>query len=105
VSPYIVIVEFRVKPGARRAFRALIDENARSSARLEPGCRRFDVVELGDSDGTIFLYEIYSDRAAFDAHVASAHFKRFDASSAEHVISKTVRTGDLVCEGSASDST
>ena len=41
MGSYVVMVDFRVKPGARAAFRRLLDDNARTSVRLEPGCRRF----------------------------------------------------------------
>jgi quinol monooxygenase YgiN len=40
---------------------------------------------------SVFLYEVYDDRAAFDAHLATAHFKRFDAAVAPMVASKAVR--------------
>ena len=101
MTTFVITVEFRLSPGAMAEFRRLIDENARNSCRLEEGCRRFDVlVPAGQSD-RVLLYEIYDDRAAFDAHLATEHFKRFNAASAPLVIDKTVVTYDLVCEGSA----
>ncbi|MEM7522936.1 MAG: antibiotic biosynthesis monooxygenase [Pseudomonadota bacterium] len=39
----------------------------------------------------MFLYEVYDDAAAFDAHLASDHFKDFDAAVAPMVAAKTVR--------------
>ena len=75
--------------------------NAGASARDEPGCRRFDVVvPLGEAD-RVFLYEIYDDRAAFDAHVKTAHYAAFDEASRPYVASKTVMLGDLVFEPTA----
>lgn len=101
MSAYAIIVEFRLRPGQRAAFRRLIDSNARHSVRDEVGCRRFDVLEpAGDAD-RILLYEIYDDRAAFDAHVESAHFARFDAESSALVTAKSVIECSLVLEGSA----
>lgn len=101
MSGYVVIVDFRLKPGKRAAFRRLIDENARASVREEPGCRRFDVVEPTGEPDRILLYEIYDDRAAFDLHLKAGHFIAFDAASADVVAVKTVTTGALVAEGSA----
>jgi (4S)-4-hydroxy-5-phosphonooxypentane-2,3-dione isomerase len=100
MSGYVVLVDFRLKAGARAAFRELVEANARQSAREEPGCARFDVVAPEGADDSIFLYEIYKDRAAFEAHLRSAHYARFDAASADHVVSKSVRFGERVCEGS-----
>jgi autoinducer 2-degrading protein len=101
MSAYVILVDFRIKPGARDAFRRLIDANARESCRDEPGCRRFDVLELPNDTDRILLYEIYDDRAAFEAHVMSPHFARFDKQSAPFVADKQVTVCNLVCEGSA----
>jgi quinol monooxygenase YgiN len=98
---FVLIVEFRLLPGKREAFRRLIDENARVSATSEPGCRRFDVLEPDGEEDRILLYEIYDDRAAVDAHIDSAHYRKFDKASASLVAKKTVTMCDLVCEGSA----
>ena len=42
--------------------------------RTEPGCVTFDVNRGLDDDHDFVLYEVYRDREAFDAHVASEHF-------------------------------
>jgi quinol monooxygenase YgiN len=101
MSRYVVIVDFYLRPGALASFRTLVDLNARLSAHDEPGCERFDVVEPSGETDRILLYEIYADRAAFDAHMKTQHFLAFDAESAALVVSKLVTTGNLVCEGSA----
>ncbi len=103
MKPFVITVEFRVKPNAMQAFRKLIDENARQSCRSEPGCRRFDVLAPATDAGGIFLYEIYDDRAAFDAHMKTAHFKEFNEKSADLVLEKRVLEYNLVCEGSQAD--
>jgi quinol monooxygenase YgiN len=100
MSGYTIIVDFRLKPGTRREFRRLIDVNAKLSATREPGCRRFDVLEPVGEDDRIVLYEIYSDRAAFDAHTKTEHFAHFDVESAGLVTSKHVVACELALEGS-----
>ena len=97
---FVIVVEFMIKPGAMAAFRRLIDDNARASVRDEPGCRRFDVLADRKDAGRILLYEIYDDRAAFDAHLKTTHFATFNSESAPLVADKTVWEYDLVCEGS-----
>ena len=79
----------------------MVDINARQSAQMEPGCRRFDVIEPDGAADAILLYEIYRDRTDFDAHMRSEHYARFDAASAGLVVSKSVHFGALVCEGSS----
>jgi quinol monooxygenase YgiN len=46
------------------------------------------------------LYEIYDDRAAFEAHLKTAHFASFNRASEPLVADKTVVEYALVCEGS-----
>ena len=102
MTGFAIIVDFRLKPGSRSAFRRLIDTNARTSAQVERGCRRFDVVEPRDEADRVLLYEIYDDDVAFEAHVKSAHYVQFDAESAPLIVDKSVIRCDLVCEGTAS---
>jgi quinol monooxygenase YgiN len=70
---YVITVLFETSAPER--FREAIEANAAVS-RQEPGCRRFDVC-YADGGTKVFLYEIYDDEAAFDAHLASPHFKTF----------------------------
>lgn len=90
---YAVTVLLHVKPGMMQAFMPLMVKNARTSREAEPGCQMFDVCR---DDDAVFLYEIYDDRAAFDAHLASDHFRAFDAAVAELVESKQVQLFDEV---------
>jgi len=44
----------------------------------------------------IFLYEIYDDHAAFEAHLASPHFHRFEVEAADMIAEKQVQFFDEV---------
>ena len=101
MNGYVIIVDFRLKPGTQEAFRTLIDENATMSCATEAGCRRFDVIVPKNEKNRVVLYEIYDDRAAFEEHIKTVHFKSFDAASKGLVSEKIVSEYDLVCEGSA----
>lgn len=90
---FAVTVLFEIDAGQRDAFLAHMIENARTSRETEAGCQQFDVCQ--DSD-KVFLYEVYDDRAAFDAHLASEHFKDFNAAVATMVLSKDVQTYERV---------
>ena len=95
---YVIVVDFKIKPERLKEFMPLMLENARASRETEPGCRVFDVCVDPKDRTSVFLYEVSDDRAAFDAHLAAAHFKKFDASVAPMVASKAVRA--LQREGS-----
>jgi (4S)-4-hydroxy-5-phosphonooxypentane-2,3-dione isomerase len=96
---FVVVVVFQLKPGARPEFRRLIDANADASVRDEPGCLQFDVLEPEEEDDRVLLYEIYSDKAAFDAHLQTEHFKVFNSDSAALCFQKSVTRCDLVFSG------
>lgn len=89
---YVVTVEFVVIAGRGQDFLQAMVANARTSREVEPGCRQFDVCVDPDDPLRVFLYERYADRAAFEAHLASAHFRTFDIRVAGWVASKVVRT-------------
>lgn len=93
---YVVTVDFLIHPAHREAFEQAMLENARASKRDEPGCRQFDVCRDPARPDAIFLYELYDDRAAFDAHRSTPHFKRFDAKVADWVAHKAVRTYERI---------
>ena len=91
-AAFAITVAFELLEGAFPEFHRLVAENAALSVKLEPDCLRFDVLTPTDAAGSthVFLYEIYKDRAAFDLHLASDHFRHFDQRSRDLVISKTV---------------
>ena len=95
---YAVVVTFVVMPEHRAAFRDAISENAAASLRLEPGCSVFDVCE-GADEAEIFLYEVYDSEAAFREHLATEHFRRFDALVAPWVHEKRVLTYPRLAQG------
>ena len=88
---YVIIVDFEIKPDHLADFLPLMQENAAMSVRDEPGCHQFDVCRDPDAPHRIFLYETYDDRAAFEAHLASSHFGKFDTATTEMIVSKEVR--------------
>lgn len=90
--PYAVVVLFTIKPDALEDFIPLMRANAQTSLLEEVGCQQFDVATDPARPNEVFLYEVYSDRAAFEAHLASAHFKKFDLAVTDMIAAKDVRT-------------
>ena len=92
---YMVTVTFDVDPARLDDFMPAVRANAKTSVAVEPGCRRFDVCQDAERPTRVFLYELYDDRAAFDAHLASARFKAFDGAVADMLCGKAVETWRL----------
>ena len=87
---FVVTVAFSHPEAARARFLELVAANAARSLADEPGCRRFDVCL--DAGGDVFLYELYDDAAAFEAHRAMPHYRDFIAASAPLGGAKRVAT-------------
>jgi quinol monooxygenase YgiN len=87
---YAVTVTFRLHPGRMEEFLKPMLTNARASLRDEPGCRRFDVLTDPGRPDEVFLYEIYDNAAAFDAHRATPHYAAFEPAVAGMVADKIV---------------
>lgn len=98
MAKFTILVRFRIADGEMASFLPLMIDNAEASRRDEPGCERFDVLQPQADRDTILLYEIYTDRAAFDAHCTSPHFKHFDAATKTMVAEKEVTVLDLLAE-------
>ena len=86
-------------PGKAAAFLAALGENAATSLRDEPDCLRFDVCRDPDDPAAFFLYEVYTDPAAFDVHLAAPHFAAFSKLVADWTVEKSVKTYMLDPDG------
>lgn len=87
---YVVTVEFILKSDHAAAFKTRVLQQAADSLSKERGCQVFDVcIDPGRAE-RIFLYEVYDDESAFKAHLASEHFRSFDADTSDWVSSKRV---------------
>jgi (4S)-4-hydroxy-5-phosphonooxypentane-2,3-dione isomerase len=87
---FVILVEFRVKPGMVGRFVEVVTPNAKASVRDEPGCRRFDILLPQEQADCVWLYEIYDDEDAFAAHLATPHYAQFKAASEPIVERQTV---------------
>ena len=96
--PFAVVVTFQIEPACYMEFMPLMLSNARASLTQEKGCLQFDVATDPARPNEVFLYEIYTDRAAFDLHLASAHFRSFDRGAADMILSKSVKTFESVVQ-------
>ena len=87
-SAYINAVELDIVPAEFEKFKAAIRENSAASVK-EPGCRQFDVLFEESNPHHVFLYEVYDDAAALEAHRGTPHFKKYWEAT-KHMIAKRV---------------
>ncbi|PLW78584.1 putative quinol monooxygenase [Cohaesibacter celericrescens] len=89
---FVVCVTFSIIPEHIRGFRTLVLEQARNTLSTEVDCHQFDVCVNVNEPEKVFLYELYTNPAAFDYHLKTGHFMAFNKTTEMMVLSKTVNT-------------
>ncbi len=80
---YIIVAAIQIKEGFKEQYINGITENARGAVNDEPGCMRFDVIQDASDSNRIWVYEVYRDEEAFQAHTQAPHFLKFREASAD----------------------
>jgi autoinducer 2-degrading protein len=96
---YVNAVDLDIVPAERDNYLAAITENGMAAGK-EPGCRRFDILNLASDPNHFFLYEVYENEAAFQAHRASEHFKKYAATTAKMVAKRESRPMSVIASNS-----
>ncbi len=75
---FVVLPSFTVSAANLDAFLDAAHADAAQSVATEPGCLQFDVViDRSAQPAKVMFYEVYTDRAAFDAHLETPHLAAF----------------------------
>jgi quinol monooxygenase YgiN len=77
VSAHALVVEIRAHPGQKAALLARLRQHRDNVLAKEPGCQYFDLLEVEGDEDTLFLYEVYEDAAALEAHAQTEHFQAY----------------------------
>ena len=75
---FVITVKFLIHEEFIEKFTQRILQQARDSLELEKECHEFDVCHDLNDATVVFLYEIYTDKDAFDVHLNSEHYKNFN---------------------------
>lgn len=89
---YARLAEIEIDPAQLDAFRVIADENV-TATRSEPGDIAFHAFALKDDPAHIRVFEIYTDQAAYAAHLETPHYKKFRAATQGMI--KSVKLIDL----------
>jgi autoinducer 2-degrading protein len=92
---YVNAVDLDIIPAERDNFLVAIKENGAAAAK-EPGCKRFDILNLASDPNHFLLYEVYDNEAALKAHRETDHFKKFAAAAAKMVAKRDARAMSVV---------
>ena len=92
---YVNAVDLVVIPSEMSKFVEAIKENASNSVK-EPGCREFNVLVIANRPNHVFLFEVYDNAAALEAHRNTDHFKKFFATTGNMIADRNVRALSVI---------
>jgi quinol monooxygenase YgiN len=76
-APFALVVRFTVLPGSEEAFDALTATTAIAIRASEPDTLVYACHQVDQAPQQRIFYELYRDRAAFDAHENQPHVRHF----------------------------
>ena len=74
---YGLAVRFTIRPGCEREFDELVASTVAAIRQHEPGTLLYGVHTVEGAPRQRIFYELYRDRAAFEAHEKQPHVRHF----------------------------
>ncbi len=101
-DPLVRLAELEIDPAQIEAYKAALKEEIETSIRVEPGVLTLYAVSIKGHPEKIRLFETYRDDGAYQAHLQSAHFKKYKERTAGMVKALTLLEAEPVLLGSKS---
>jgi quinol monooxygenase YgiN len=76
-EPYVRVAEIEIDPAQLDAYKIAAREQIEAAVRLEPGVLALYSVSDKDNPAHVFVFEMYADLNAYNAHLDTAHFKKY----------------------------
>jgi quinol monooxygenase YgiN len=89
-EPFALLVRFTLAPGAAQDFDELVARTVESIRSHEPGTVIYAVHDVHGNPEQRIFYELYRDRAAFDAHEEQPHTRYFLSVRDRYLVSTVV---------------
>ena len=89
-TPFALVVRFTVRPEAEAQFDALVAETAAGIREREPGTLVYACHSVRGKPRQRIFYELYRDKAAFEAHGAAPHTRRYLAERDQYLADTVV---------------
>ena len=86
--PFVRIAELEIDPTQLDGYRAAVKEEMETSIRVEPGVLAIYAVAEKDAPTKLTFFEIYADEAAYRAHIASPHFRKYFETTKDMITSR-----------------
>jgi quinol monooxygenase YgiN len=90
-EPYVRVAEIEIDPAQLDAYKIAAKEQVEAAVRLEPGVLALYCVSDKDNPAHVFVFEIYADVNAYNAHLDTAHFRKYKIGTQDMVKSLKLR--------------
>ena len=91
------IAKLQIDPAQLENYKAALKEHAETAVRVEPGVITLYAVAEKNSPTHITVFEIYANAEAYQAHLQTAHFKKYKSTTKDMVKSlELVETTPIV---------
>ena len=90
-SLYVNAVDIDVAPGEIDHYLAALEENGAASVKQEPGCHTFNITVSQKDPNHVFIFEVYDNAAALEAHRATDHFKKYAATTKDLAAKRDIK--------------
>ena len=86
--PFVRIAELEIDPAQLESYKAAVKEEMETSVRVEPGVLAIYAVAEKNNSSKLRFFEMYADEAAYNAHIESAHFKKYVKTTKDMITSR-----------------
>jgi quinol monooxygenase YgiN len=77
--PLVRIAELEIDAGQVEAYKVVLKEEIETSMRVEPGVLTLYAVSVKGQPDQVRIFETYKDKAAYESHLQTPHFKKYKA--------------------------
>ena len=92
--PVVRLAELEIDAAQLNRYLAYAREEIETSIRVEPGVLTLYAVQLKTDSTRVRLFEMYADSSAYNAHIASPHFRKYKVGTAAMVKSLVLHETD-----------
>ena len=89
--PYVRVAKIEIDAAQLEPYKAAVKEQIEAAVRLEPGVLALYSVVDKRNPAHVFVFEMYADVDAYKAHLETAHFKKYKATTQNMVKSLKLR--------------
>lgn len=98
-QPVVRLAEIEVETSSLQTYKQALREEIETSIRVEPGVLTLYAVSVKERPNQIRLFEVYASPAAYEAHLKTAHFRKYKLATAQMVTSLKLLDADPVMLG------